>query len=328
MPFDTILLSRELVELSSNPNDCTNASQCLFSNECTTCENGRGPDCNQATCINGKCNIIKRCSQEILSISTETSLVTNQCKGTDASNCIFNKLCELCLQGYNPACTEAICVNDQCKMISPCSIYTPTTQSSTVPVECQNDGQCSYAKLCADECQHGTHPLCAIGKCVNNICQTILPCSQNFECTTEDLSQCVTSQICAQCSLGYSPTCAQATCENGQCKTIMPCSIFIESSTTVFPIDTCTRDDDCFHLQSCVDECSNDTAPLCTSVECVNGKCIDIKPCSQRICNTQATCPYNQQNCLTCPEGYGPTCEQSVCSHSICSIIPPCSKQD
>ncbi|CAF3020210.1 unnamed protein product [Rotaria sp. Silwood2] len=327
IPFDNILLTRELVDPSSNSEECTDASQCLSSNECTTCENGRGPDCDQATCINGTCNVIKQCSQDIISIPTETSFVTNQCKGTDASSCIFDKLCALCLSGYSPACATAVCFNDQCKIISACSIYASTIEPSTIPFECENDGQCSYAKICADECKNGTRPLCATGKCVNNICQIILPCSQKVECTPEDLSQCITPQICDQCLLGYSPPCAQAACENDQCKTIMPCDIFVESTTTIPPIHTCTRNEECSHHKSCVTKCTNDTTPLCASAECIDGKCTDIKPCSQRICKTRAKCPYNKRNCLICPKGYEPTCEQSVCSYGVCSIVPPCSKK-
>ncbi|CAF0796421.1 unnamed protein product [Rotaria sordida] len=221
---DNILLTRKLItNLSSNSEECTNTSQCLSSNECTTCENNRGPDCDQVTCINGKCNIIKQCSQEILSTTTtKTSSISNQCKGTDASVCIFDKLCTFCLRGYSPTCAEAICVNDQCKIISPCSIYTSTTQPSRLSNECKNDDECPYSKICADECENGTRPLCATRKCVNNVCQIILPCSQQI-CTTRATCP-YNERNCSICPKGYEPICEQSVCSYGVCSIVPPCS--------------------------------------------------------------------------------------------------------
>ncbi len=262
---------------------------------------------------------------------------SNQCSGTNASQCVFQHLCAPCILGHSPFCTEAICVNNQCKIIPACSISTPTTpstltQSSTTTAECtecENDGECLRPEYCVPECQNGFGPLCASAKCVNGTCQTISPCSQKPVCTNKDLSRCPVPRICALCIKGRTPSCAQATCENGQCKIISPCSISTSAipSTSTKSSTTTAECGECPHPEYCVGKCSNNTIPLCASAQCVNGKCIIITPCSERICKTRATCSYNKHNCAKCTKGYGPGCEQAACSQGICSIVPPCSKK-
>jgi len=99
-----IVLTRELnADASSNLNDCTNPWQCPFLDAYIMYDEGRGPDCEKPTCINGKCGVIERCSQDILS-TTMTIFYSNQCIGTDASHCIFDLLCGNCPPGYSPQC--------------------------------------------------------------------------------------------------------------------------------------------------------------------------------------------------------------------------------
>ncbi len=326
---DTVLPSGLVLNSSAIINNCTDVNQCPYSNNCTQCSEGLGPACDQPTCIDGQCGIIQRCSQNSLTMTAPN----NQCSGKDATNCSIHRICALCVRSCRPSCTQAICVNNECRTIGPCSICPPTTtttistESSTTINGCKEDGQCPHPDYCLAECQNGSGPLCASAKCVDGKCQIIAPCSQKPQCTNQDLSQCAIRLVCVDCKQGLSPPCTQVTCENGQCKEILPCSISSESTTTTSPTNICTRSSECPRPESCVLKCDNGTTPRCASAKCVNGKCVSIKPCSQLICKTQATCPYNKGICVPCPFGYGPGCEQAVCSCGICSIIPPCSKK-
>ena len=418
----------------ANPNadagGCTDARQCTVSDACLVCEPNLGPDCEQPTCINGKCGVIERCSQPRLSPPLPTKPVgSDQCTATDTSRCIRPALCALCLDGRTPACAQATCEKGQCKIIAPCSQSPPTTtpavaqckndgecsfvklcvkscadgsgplcafsncikgkcvvtypcsqkpqctvddtsqcvvppkcalcivgrmpfcaQASCVngqctviepcslttstttpaPAQCKNDGECSFVKLCVKSCADGSGPLCAFSNCIKGKCVVTYPCSQKPQCTVDDTSQCVVPQICAKCVQGRSPPCAQASCVKGQCETISPCSISTDVSTKATgttPADACTRSSECPRSQLCRATCDTGTKPLCASAACVNGQCIPIAPCSQRICKTAATCPVSKRPCVRCAAGLGPSCEQAVCSCGVCSLVPPCSKK-
>jgi hypothetical protein len=322
-----VLTNGIVVGSSAVVNNCTDASQCPYSNNCTQCDQGLGPNCDQPTCINGQCGIIQQCSQDS---STAMIAPNNQCSGTDARNCSLHRICAFCVRGCSPACTEAICVNDQCQIIGACSRCVPTTttistKSSIMVNQCQEDGQCIHPDYCL-QCPDGSGPSCASAKCVDGKCQIIAPCSQKPQCTAQNLTQCGVRFVCLDCKIGLSPPCTQVTCVNGQCKVVLPCSIS-SGSTTTPATNTCTRSGQCPHPEICVRKCVSGTSPRCASAKCVNGKCVQINPCSQRICKTQATCPYNKNNCVPCPYGYGPGCEQAACSCGICSIISPCSKR-
>jgi hypothetical protein len=277
---DNMIFSRGLVvDPSSHLKECTDASQCPFSDKHDICEEGYGPDHEQATCINGKCGVIKRCSRYI----TPSSGIISDLSTTPSTN------------------------------------------------QCQADAECDYVKLCAEECKDDSGPLCASSKCVHEKCVITNPCSQKSECTDTDVSHCNTPQVCDRCKPGYILPCAEATCEHGQCKVIMRCTIFeksmITAMATVSSIGTCDRDNQCLHPEICAAKCPNGTTPLCASSKCENRKCIDIEPCSQTICKTKATCPYNKHNCVPCPNDYGPGCEQAACLNGICSTVAPCSKK-
>ena len=511
-------------KVKTNPSilatQCSDDSECPCSDVCSVCPTGWGPECETSACIRGRCGTVLTCSQP-LSGPSSTVVHTKrsplqQCTGSDISQCVANMICAGCFPGYSPGCTEAVCVNGQCKIISPCSIYTPTTTRLTTSREsacrrdndcaypglcaaqckagfgpsctsascingkcvvihpcsvntlvittptvsilpttpslsaCQTDGQCAYVKRCVPECRAGFQPLCSYSRCIQGQCVVSAPCSQKFQCTEKDTSQCVVPPICAGCRPGFSPACAEASCdngvcvtihpcsigrptmsqptlsttvsdgtygtdsdctskgvcveqckdglgplcpvtkyvngkclvvtpscsqkprctekdtsqcivsplcalcrpgfspgctevscENGQCKVIMPCTIAIDlptrntmrttstasRTTKSISVPKCTRSTQCRRRSVCVTKCSDDMTPLCASAKCVKGKCIDIDQCSQHICKTAATCPFNPKNCTNCAKGYGSSCEQAACKYGVCSVIAPCSKQ-
>ena len=348
--MDSMIFSREVADNPSvNVKLCKDASECPFSYICAVCQKGFEPGCQRPTCIDGQCGVIKLCSQSVLNIDAPSAVrPPNQCTDADTSQCIVDQICAGCRAGYSPACAEVRCEYGQCKTISPCSTYTPTlmtTKSSTrwiVPTAstksgCQTDGECAYVKQCVSECKEGLGPLCTFSNCINGQCRITAPCSQKLQCTDKDTSQCIVSPICAGCHPGYSPGCSEASCENGQCKVISPCSIFDGSSkttttprtmitsTTATQPNTCTNNKQCIRSRVCVPQCSPRTKPTCASARCVDGRCIQIPPCSQRICKTKATCPFNANNCRRCPVGFKPRCEQAACNRGVCSIILPCS---
>ena len=296
---------------------CENDGQCPYPEYCAVeCEQGLGPLCASAECIDGKCQTIAPCSRK------------TQCTDDDVSQCTVPQICAGCLNGYSPGCARATCKDGQCQIIHPCSIPPPTDSTTSLPGQCQTDGECSFVKQCVNECTNGLGPLCATGHCIGGQCVITLPCSQKPQCTENDVSQCAVPKICGLCKEGYSPACAQAVCENGQCRTIMPCTIYTDiSTTTPTPGSACNYSSQCPRINDCVRKCPVGTSPRCTTAKCINGQCTYIKPCSQRPCQTRATCPYSKNNCVTCVPGYGPRCEQPACIGRICSIVPPCSNK-
>ncbi len=329
---DTLVLG-ELVDSSLTVKKCTVVSQCPCSDNCAECDEGFGPNCDQPTCINGKCGVIRHCSQ---GSSTTTVAPKNQCSGTDASNCNFPRLCALCINGCSPYCTEAKCVNNQCQITPVCSICPPTTttisiESSTIVDQCQEDGECIHPDYCLP-CPDGFGPTCASAKCVNGKCQIIAPCSQKIQCTDDDLSQCIVPLLCADCKAGYGPSCSQAICKDGQCGTISPCSIYSPSSTLIYdpssssPTNECQEDGQCIHPDYCL-QCPDGFGPSCASAKCVDGECQYTTPCSQK---TQCTDKDLSQcgvrlSCLDCKIGLSPPCTQVTCVNGQCKVTLPCS---
>lgn len=139
-------------------------------------------------------------------------------------------------------------------------------------------------------------------------------------------SDCKFNQVCTTCQPGFYPNCTQAECVKDKCKINLPCSAYSSSNIPLLK-DTCTRNEDCPHSEYCGVKCPDGYGPRCASAQCVDGQCVDIKPCSQQYCRTKAKCPYNKNNCMTCSKGEGPSCEEPLCKNGICSIVPPCFKQ-
>ena len=292
---------------------CTvdDVSQCIVPPICADCLEGYGPGCAEATCKDGECRIISPCS------IPPTTTSAPQCR-TDGE-CSFVKQCvDECKDGLGPLCAFGKCINGKCVITLPCSQKTRCTDDDV--------SQCIFRRKCAD-CFIGRSPACTTATCKDGECQIIEPCSQGPQCTENDVSQCAVPKICGLCNEGYSPPCARAICENGECKTIMPCTIYTGTTTTTPTTGTCTCSSQCSQINNCVRICPADTLPLCTIAKCLNRKCTYIKPCSQRLCTTRATCLYNKQKCGKCAPGYGPPCEQPACIGGICSIISPCSQK-
>ena len=60
---DDFILSRDVVSCSTAvPNNCINASQCPYMDNCVECDEGRGPNCDRPIYTAGKCGVIERCS--------------------------------------------------------------------------------------------------------------------------------------------------------------------------------------------------------------------------------------------------------------------------
>ncbi len=327
---NVILTQPLIVASSSNLNECTVASQCPISDACIICDEGLGPSCEQPTCINGECSVIERCSQEILS-TTITTPSNNQCIGTDTNHCIIDLLCELCQPGYSPVCSEPVCINNQCETIPPCSIYTPT--KSSIPIT-------PIAPRIP------AIPMTPIASRIPAIPITLVTAKPPVILITPVTAKppviLITPIPARSPAIPMTPIAPRIPAIPITPVTAKPPVILItpiparppaipitpltstKSSTTT---DECEDDNQCPHSELCKVTCANGTTPLCASAICVDGKCINIAPCSQFICKTRATCPYKKRNCMMCPEGYGPECEQPACSCGLCSTVPPCSEK-
>ena len=292
---NTVILGREVVAIPPVlVSECKDANECPCSEQCLVCPKSWGPECATATCSRGRCDIILPCSQPLSDPSSTVVPTTTspslQCSGSDTSRCISNMICARCLPGYSPGCTEAVCVNGQCKVTSLCSIYTPTTTTLVRDIGCRQDNDCPYLEVCATQCAAGFGPLCTSASCVNGKCATIRPCSVNTFVTTT-----TTTTV-----------------------SILP--------TTPGP-PVCQTDGQCAYVKWCVPECQAGLQPLCAYSRCIEGRCVVTAPCSQKIqCTEQDTSQcIVPAICAKCLPGFFPGCAQASCDNGVCATINPCS---
>ena len=210
-------------ESSTPADECEDDSQCPYPKYCAVqCENGVGPLCASAKCIDRKCQIIRPCSQ------------TTQCTDQDLNQCVTPHICALCKEGYSPPCARATCKNGQCSVIGPCSIFDQSTTTTMPSVSvCSSNSDCPRRKCCAAKCDNGTTPLCASAKCVKGRCIHIAPCSQRT-CKTRTTCP-YNKRNCARCARGFGPGCEQAACSCGICSLVPPCSKKIEVTASISP---------------------------------------------------------------------------------------------
>ena len=277
---------------------CTDANKCPFADYCRVCPDGWGPTCAAPTCILGRCGTTRPCSQSSSDASTTVTFTTSspsqQCTEKDTSRCIKNLLCARCLQGYSPGCTEAVCVNGQCKVIAPCSVYTPVDPSTSTAAttlrdgKCRQDIDCAYPGICGTVCKDGFGPRCTSGSCVNGQCVVIPACSV---------------------------------------KTLVTKTTVVSPSSTTSNLAVCQTDGECSYVKMCVAECADGSQPLCAYSRCIGGQCVVTAPCSQKTrCTDQdvSQCIV-PQFCADCVIGLSPGCAQASCENGQCKVIAPCS---
>lgn len=322
--------------------ECTTASDCPVSDVCIPCEDGRWPDHDIPSCIDGNCMITRRCSNEPNITSTP------ECTADDTSKCNIRIRCAKCRAGSTPGCTQITCVDGKCHAIEPCSSVITTTEeptdaTTTAPVaSCKNDSDCPTSRNCVDRCDEGYGPLCEKAKCVQGACQTVAPCSRENQCTPDDLSRCPLIKIaCLSCPQGKSPSCAERKCVDGECKIIFPCSRTDNSP----PPPQCTVHDTskCNITIKCA-RCLPGYTPGCTQIICVKGKCDSVEPCSiytstskepetttqpkSPSCKTDSECKIVGGCVKQCPPGYGPHCPKAKCVNGECHTVKPCSQKN
>ncbi|CAF1146306.1 unnamed protein product [Didymodactylos carnosus] len=144
---------------------------------------------------------------------------------------------------------------------------------------------------------------------------------------------CAIPDLCIKCPTGclQASACARSTCVKGKCETIGPtCSNCTTATTVKIKTTTpqkCKKDTDCKSLEHKIcATCINGLHPPCTSVQCKQGLCHTIQPCSlPQTCSKHKNCTYSKRVCAPCPYNCGPGCTTFKCNDSKCELIPYCS---
>jgi hypothetical protein len=85
---------------------------------------------------------------------------------------VTSRICADCVNPNSiplyPSCTSAICINDQCGTLAPCSLK--------LSGDCTTAGDCITSKLCK-KCKKDEGPSCPTARCVDKQCANIPLCS-------------------------------------------------------------------------------------------------------------------------------------------------------
>ena len=97
----------------------------------------------------------------------------------DAVHCKKDKQCKVsriacadCIIHNYPFCTSAICIDQQCGTLKPCSLQ--------LSGNCTTDGDCVRNFLCK-VCDKHKAPSCVTARCFNNQCALIQPCTISLQ---------------------------------------------------------------------------------------------------------------------------------------------------
>lgn len=101
-------------------------------------------------------------SQSIFTNAVTTCKKDSQCSTT-------SNVCALCIQGLQPPCSQAICLNEQCGQISPCAF--------NLTGSCKKDSDCPSLGPSCLTCTIDSVPFCAQPICFNGQCGVIKSCS-------------------------------------------------------------------------------------------------------------------------------------------------------
>lgn len=86
---------------------CIKPKQCPVSDFKSPCNDGKWPDQDIPTCIDGICGIIERCSQITAPIKP---LKPNACTSNDLSRCVVPEICAACKKRFRTRlCSTNLC---------------------------------------------------------------------------------------------------------------------------------------------------------------------------------------------------------------------------
>jgi hypothetical protein len=95
-------------QISSTISTCTADGDCVTSDLCMACSQGKGPGCATSICYSGCCYSVPLCSITL----------GGKCSG----GCATPDICELCKSNQGPPCAQSRCVGGYCLPIAPCSL--------------------------------------------------------------------------------------------------------------------------------------------------------------------------------------------------------------